>query len=249
MEPHYPYTPPGEFARRFRSEASTPGAVARARALKYDSLFGHNCGADPLPPATLAAIGDLYDAEIACLDAAIGRLADRLREEGILDRTVLVVTSDHGENLGDHGLVDHMFSLHRTICHVPLVVRYPARFAAGTVVDDVVRLEDVPPTLLELCGVPVPGDMDGRSLLADVPGRVSRAALDHPDRFLDRMRRDYPLQYDDRRLRADLRAEFDGRRHTIRYSDGRVETYDVPADPAELRNLTPGDEAASPGSR
>ncbi len=240
MEPHFPYTPPAEFAARFRSSATPPEAMARARALSYASIFGHNAGVEALSPDVLAAIGDLYDAEIACLDASIGRLVDGFRTAGILDETVIVITSDHGENLGDHGLVDHMFSLHRSIRHVPLVVRYPGRFAPGLVIDDPVRLEDIAPTLLEISGLDVPSDLDGRSLLSRLPGRVALAVAGAPGLFLDRMVKENPGRFDDAPLRADIRARFDGRHHTIRYSDGRTERYDVVTDPGERVDL--GDE-------
>jgi arylsulfatase A-like enzyme len=239
MEPHYPYRPPAEAARRFLTDGTTREAEERIRELPFDGLCWHNFGVTPLGPLDLRAMSDLYDAEIACLDAAVGSLVDGLRETGLLDETVLVVVGDHGENLGDHGLVDHLFSLHRSIRHVPLVIRAPSRLPAGTAVDDVVRLEDLHPTLLELCGLPVPRDLDGASLLSDLPGRVARAALGCPDLFIDGKKQECSVPFDATAFRADLRAVYDGRHHYIRYTDGREELYDVTADPEEARNLAP----------
>jgi arylsulfatase A-like enzyme len=237
MEPHFPYRPPAEAAGRFVRDGTPGGAENRIREIPYSELCRHNFGVAALEPIDLQVMSDLYDAEITCLDAAIGSLFDGLRKAGLLEETVLAVVGDHGENLGDHGLVDHMFSLHRSIRHVPLVIRYPQRFPAGTVVNDVVRLEDLHPTLLEICGLKAPKGIHGASLLSDLPGRVARAEMGSPDDFLDAIESEEP--YDEAPLRAHLRAVFDGRHHYIRYSDGREKLYDVSVDPAETRNLVP----------
>ena len=75
---------------------------------------------------------DLYDAGIAYMDDALGRLFDILKERGLLDRTLIVVTSDHGEQWGEHDLRNHGNSLYLPAVHVPLVLRFPERIAAGT---------------------------------------------------------------------------------------------------------------------
>jgi arylsulfatase A-like enzyme len=185
-----------------------------------------------------AHLEDLYDAEIRTLDDAIRDFVGDLGKEGLLDDTILVITADHGENLGDHGLLDHVFSLHRSICHVPLLIRFPPRFRAGARIDRLVRLEDVAPTLLDLCGLRAPEKMDGRSLLADGPPEVSFGFLDPPVTWLERMAGDYK-GFDPVPLEFTVRSFPDGVHHLIRYSDGRVELYDLRTDPAETVNLAP----------
>ena len=130
-----------------------------------------------------------------------------------------------------------MFSLHRTIRHVPLVIRYPPHFEGGRSVRDVVRLEDVAPTLLELAGLEVPGGLDGVSLVRDLPGRIARATLGPPNSFIDRVGGALRPGESMAPLRARIRAVYDGRHHLIWYSDGRTELYDVADDPLETRNL------------
>ena len=180
MEPHLPYTPPEETAARFRRAGTSEDMVEWGRHLLSTQAWQHNLGISRLSRPQIEHASDLYDAEIRCLDELIGALVQGLRSEGILDETLFIVTADHGENLGEHGLMDHVFSLHRTIRHVPLLIRYPARFERGREVTEVVRLEDVPPTILEVCGLPPPGGLDGQSLLGETTGRISRAMMGPP---------------------------------------------------------------------
>ena len=83
--------------------------------------------------AELDAARGVYDASVRDLDAVTGDLLDDLERRGVLDDTVVVLLSDHGENLGEHGLYDHRWSVHQTLIHVPLVIRYPAGVPAERV--------------------------------------------------------------------------------------------------------------------
>jgi len=239
MEPHFRYRPPVEYGKRFVVPGTPQFVVDKVWNMDAEVLLAHNLGLSRIDPSLIRLMSDLYDAEIACLDDAVGDLLDRLRERGILDRTIVVITSDHGENLGEHGFVEHQFSLHRTIRHVPLLVRYPPHFGDGRQVDDVVRLEDLPPTLLELAGIEVPSGLDGASMLRDLGGRVARATLGPREELLERLGPTLSSARGFPGFRARVRAVFDGRYHFLRYSDGREELYDVTADPLETRDLAP----------
>ncbi|NNL65365.1 MAG: sulfatase-like hydrolase/transferase, partial [Myxococcales bacterium] len=94
-----------------------------------------------------------YDAEIAYTDSQVGRLLDTLRAAGRLDRTLVVLTSDHGESLGEHGEHTHSASLYDAVLRVPLILAGPD-VPAGRVVSGVVRLKDVAPTVLAQAGLP-----------------------------------------------------------------------------------------------
>ncbi len=237
MEPHFAYTPPKEFAERFAGREVPGDVIEEAAQLTHTDLFRHNVGMVPIRPRVVEYLSDLYDAEIACLDHEIGRLVEKLRTMGLLENTLLIITSDHGENLGRHGLLEHMFSLHRTICHVPLIVRLPGGERAGEVRDEVVRLEDLLPTILEVCGLPIPRSLDGESILGDLGGRRARALLDHSETYFDRMEREIGGRPGFETRMVDIRADFDGRRHTIEYSDGRRLIFDILEDPEELHPL------------
>jgi len=75
----------------------------------------------------------LYEGEIAYLDAKLGELFDFLKKKNIIDKTILIITSDHGENFGDHDLIEHHFCLYNSLLHIPLIIRYPAKIKPGSI--------------------------------------------------------------------------------------------------------------------
>jgi arylsulfatase A-like enzyme len=197
----------------------------------------HGLGRPVVDESMREVLSRLYDAQVTTVDAEIGHLLDGLSGLGLLDDTIVVITSDHGENIGEHGLYDHRMSLNRTVLHIPLIVRMPGVFDGGREVSSLVRLEDVTATLYELTHVSPPDDIEGVPLTRDLDGRIARAIHGNLLRAEDSLRRDFP-SIDTRRLGISLRSTFDGHHHLIRYSDGRDELFDVRADPGELRDLS-----------
>ena len=237
MEPHLPYTPPDEEEARFVPQGTSPGDLAAARAFDFPTTVSYCLRREELPPGRLELLSSLYDAEIAALDREIGVLLDRLRVAGLLDDAVVVVAGDHGEMLGEQHQTAHGFSLHRAVRHVPLLFRAPDAFTGGRREGALVRLEDVMPTVLELCGARVPAGLDGASLLRDLPGRVSRALQGDDDQT--RRRIESLIEGADARpLTVSMRAVFDGRWHYIDYSDKRRQLFDLSKDPAERDDLS-----------
>ena len=94
-----------------------------------------------------------YDAEVTAADRATGRVIDALRAAGVLDDTIVIVTADHGESLGEHGEATHAIFVYDATVRVPLIVRHPATLPAGRVYDGPVRLVDVMPTVLGWLGI------------------------------------------------------------------------------------------------
>ena len=127
LEPHLEYRPPGEY-----TDAFLPSDVdeAEAQAVEQDA-WSYVTGQTELDDRDFRALHGLSRGEIASLDARIGRLYDHLQSEGLLENTVFVVVGDHGENVGEHGLMDHQYCLYDTLLHVPLVVRYPKSMRDG----------------------------------------------------------------------------------------------------------------------
>jgi choline-sulfatase len=112
-------------------------------------------------------VTDLYDGGVAYADRTLGQLFDELRRDGTLDRTIVVVVSDHGEDLWDHlpsRSPDHAYSLYEELIHVPLIVRAPGLVPAGIRIRTPVSLLDVAPTLLALSGLPADAGHAGRDL-------------------------------------------------------------------------------------
>jgi arylsulfatase A-like enzyme len=120
-----------------------------------------------------------YDPEVEAADRAVGRLLDRLRSLGLLDVALVVLHSDHGQSLGEHDYVGHSLDLYDVSVRIPLIVRFPGRFPAGTRRRELVRNVDVFPTILDVVGIDGPRPGAGRSLV-EPPGRAPGART--PDR-------------------------------------------------------------------
>lgn len=118
---------------------------------------------------------DLYDAELRANDEAFGRLVALLRRVGLYERTLIVLTADHGEEFGEHGAWRHGHTLNQGLLQVPLIVKLPGPTRAGRRVADPVSNVDVLPTLLDLAGLPRPAGVEGRSLRPLVEGRARAA--------------------------------------------------------------------------
>jgi arylsulfatase A-like enzyme/tetratricopeptide (TPR) repeat protein len=167
-----------------------------------------------------------YDAEIVSADRGVGRLLDALREADVLDDTLVVLTADHGESLGEHQEKTHALFVYDATVHVPLILRYPAKLPGGRVYPGPVRSVDIVPTALALLGLPGGQETQGQSLLREFRGEAS--PLDLP-------------QYSESLLAelgfgmAPLHAVRLGGYKLIRAP--RPELYDLRADPHELRNI------------
>lgn len=167
-----------------------------------------------------------YDGEIATVDAITGKFLDFLKAKGLYDRSLIVLMSDHGEGLGDHGETFHGFLVYDTTIHAALIVRPPGGVRGGRVVDRTVSHVDLLPTILDLVGLKAPENVHGRSLAPLVAGRD--VPWDRPV-YSESL---YPLlHYGWAPLRA-LRA---GRFKLIDVP--RPELYDVAQDPTEEQNL------------
>ncbi len=147
FDPHWGYEPPPPYGRAF----GDPDPEVGSRGF----LLPHLNPEDPLPPEVIPDIVALYDGEIAYTDHQLGRVFDRLREERRLDRTIVVVTSDHGEEFGEHGSFGHATHLNAEVTRIPLVIRHPPTLEAGPR-EQLALLSDLPLTLLGLASLPVP---------------------------------------------------------------------------------------------
>ncbi len=117
----------------------------------------------PLADEDLRYIRALYDAGVEATDRQVGRLVERLAALGVLDDTLVVVVSDHGEEFREHGRFVHT-QLYEETVRIPMILRLPGRIAAGSGTDHPISLVDLAPTILDLLGVDEPGEMEGRSL-------------------------------------------------------------------------------------
>ncbi|ELZ03350.1 putative sulfatase [Natrialba aegyptia DSM 13077] len=146
LEPHLEYDPPKKFRDEFLPEGMDP---SYAEAVNQDA-WAYICGQIEMNERDFEALSALYKAELRYLDYRIGQVYEYLTEHDLLEETMIVITGDHGENIGDHGLMDHQYCLYDTLLHVPLLIRYPEQFPAGNTCDELVELKDIYPTLLEI---------------------------------------------------------------------------------------------------
>lgn len=182
----------------------------------------HSPYAAPEPFGTRYATNP-YDGEIAASDDLVGRFVEFLKEKGIYDRAVIIVLSDHGEGLGDHGEDEHGVFLYREAIHVPLMVKLPKGARGGERVKDVVQLIDVAPTIASLTGVKPPEGLPGTSLL-DVPAS-ERAASVYSETLYPRLHLGW----------SELRSLTDARYQYIEAP--APELYDLTKDPGEKTNI------------
>jgi arylsulfatase A-like enzyme len=217
MEAHEPYLPPYPYNRRFVPGRFSPWRILRSAGRRDEILASEPRRREE----DLEILEGLYDGTIRYADEMVGQLAAVLDEHGGgLDRTALIITSDHGDAFGEHGHLGHRLSLYEELLRVPLVIRLPGRVRAGARVPEPVSVGDVHPTVLTLAGSASVGERnDFISLLeAPSPDRVVLAENTGPkslDGLVSRSRREGSLKLHWR-------------------ADGRHELYDLATDEHEL---------------
>ncbi|HVQ35649.1 MAG TPA: sulfatase [Candidatus Bathyarchaeia archaeon] len=228
-EPHSPYTE-ATFADE-RDRGRLPKVVDFPVVEKIHAGFD-------LDDAERRYVKALYRGDIARTDTVLGGLLETLRSEGILDRTIVVVLSDHGEDFWDHDMrrsPGHGHSVYEELLHVPLFVRAPGTVPADVRVRTPFSLIDVAPTLVELCGLPPVAGFQGRSIAAALrdgrepdPVPVWSESVEYgPDRFAIRGGRYKAIVVP----RPDVvHGEYTPVTHPL-------ELYDVETDPLEQVNL------------
>ena len=244
FDAHAPYLTPDRADRHFGKRPDNPA--------DFEILRGWQSRSSALATThEIELARDAYDDCIAYLDAALGRLFDELRRQGVLDNTLIIVTSDHGEEIGEHNLLGHGRSLYREELHVPLIVVRPKSDpVSGAVVAEPVSLRDLPATVLDLVGYdrepsPFPGQSLGR--FAAVRGSGTR---DHrptptesaPNVVLTEVAlRGKIARNNDRppALRGPMKSVVADGHVYIRNSDGREELYNLANDPTEAHDLAP----------
>ncbi|HWM90815.1 MAG TPA: sulfatase-like hydrolase/transferase [Thermoanaerobaculia bacterium] len=167
-----------------------------------------------------------YDGEIAAADKIVGDLLSALEGFEVYDEALIVLLSDHGEGLGDHGEEEHGVLLYNEAIQVPLLVKLPGEQRSGSTVSKPAQLTDVMPTVLSLLGLPVPENLKGTSLLnlEEAPARRI-----YSETFYPRLHFGW----------SELASLTDGKNHYIEGPD--PELYDLASDPGEKRNILQGE--------
>ncbi|MFO1011663.1 MAG: sulfatase [Planctomycetota bacterium] len=222
---HYDYRPPESYWRRFDPDYA--GAFD-GRDLAHDASIART-----MPKRELEHLVALYDGEIAFTDEIAGRILAAWDAKRGRERSLVVVTGDHGEEFFEHGGKGHQRTLFEESIRIPLLARMPGRFEGGRVVEPLTRLVDVAPTILAAAGLAPDAELDGRDLAPLAAGRAEepRTAL-------------CELLCDGGEIRALRRATT----KTIRYKDDfALFQIDLERDPRELDPLPEGSDALRKG--
>lgn len=207
---HDPYLPPPPFDRRFTDDPR------RGRPANVDG------GA---PAESLGPELDMYEGTIAYLDSQLGALRDSLASRGLLDRTLVIITSDHGEQFGEHEMSGHGNSLYSPLLRVPLILASQPRIPAGVRIEIPVTLRDLPATIMHIAAGRTTGEFPGSTL-----GRFWDGEVGHPP--------DSPilaaLTWPNGQIAYSVRS---GSHLYIDWFQEREELYDLARDPEETRDL------------
>jgi tetratricopeptide (TPR) repeat protein len=166
-----------------------------------------------------------YDGEIAHADAIVGDFIQSLKDNGLYDKSLIIVLSDHGEGLGDHGEEEHGMFLYREALQVPLVVKLPGRKFAGETVAAPVQLIDVVPTIIERTGVSMTSKLPGRSLTSFLGEKSPERRAVYSETWYPRFHFGW----------ADQHSLIDGERHYIH--SPKPELFNLTNDFAEKQNV------------
>jgi uncharacterized sulfatase len=243
---HWPYDPPRDFRDQFLDSALRKRA-GTVRSEVYELIAGDL-------KDKIKVLKSLYDGQIAWVDACIGDLLNQMKSQSIFDDTITIVTSDHGDLLGEHGLLHHEFVLYEPLIRVPFIVRIPGKFREGRRNDSLVQTVDILPTLVDYFGIDRPvitQQIQGKSLLKIVDSAdhrdftiSERADWSSPTsrRKLDNLSQKYP-SYDWKKHAHELVAVRTEDKKYLWSSEGRDELYDLQTDPQELTNLIAVEDA------
>ncbi len=249
-DPHSPYDPPAPLDTMFQRP------LAAAPPVPQDSRFGHANLRESLPglaepelPAAIRREIAAYDGEVRYVDQEIGLLLDALQRPGLWDETLVIVTGDHGEGLGERGWWGHELFFEEHIL-VPLLIKPAGKPITGRVVDRTVGLIDLAPTILEVLNLAPREPCDGQSLRALLQGPPPPAS---PPRAVFLERRHYPAVM---RQQSPERWGL-GKEYAVRAGGWKLihkeleedELYHLVTDPRELHDLVAAEPAVADSLR
>lgn len=229
MDPHHPYNPPPSTMSSLAPQYTLQDdLVPREESYFREIMVKTSLERKELPEGGWEWLTARYDGEIAFMDGEIGRLMDYLRSNDLYDETLIIVTADHGEGLGEHNTLGHCFRMHEPVLAVPLLVKLPLNSETG-VRDERASHVDILPIVLDVLGIPSPAELPGRSLnqLKAEPARDVFATK----HFDQKMATYLPP------LNQKQSVLYRGPLKYIEYPAKEPELFDLLNDPQELVNL------------
>jgi arylsulfatase A-like enzyme len=239
FESHAPYRVPAPHRHTFRRITNEDMKLAEAHVNPWHFLTGES----PLTKEQFAILRDLYDATLFYQDCIIESIVHTLSDASVMDNTIVILTSDHGESLGEHGSLGHAGDcLFEPVIHVPLLVRIPGREERSRRISYPVSHLDILPTILTLIGHSksfLDTQIQGKSLLETPQDTLEEQmvlseSLTVPLEKIQRIAPEADLSVFDRYWRAVRWRQY----KLIQSSDGAVDLFDLDEDPGETKDLT-----------
>ena len=237
LRPHPPYAAAGEFSRRYDpADVTLPiePVEARDRHPLHDIAMGIAYCAAPQEEEAMRHLRAQYYGMVSEVDSQLGRIVSRLEERGELNDTLIIVTSDHGDQLGDHGLIEKLGFFPQSY-HILGIWRDPRSSHAGRVIERFTENVDIAPTLAHALGIEIPAQFDGRVMTPLFEGRdiewrnAARYEWDYRSMFLASATQPWPL---DRSLsRQNLAVSLSEETAYVQFGDGSFLCFDLVADP------------------
>ncbi|RMF93653.1 MAG: DUF229 domain-containing protein, partial [Candidatus Schekmanbacteria bacterium] len=222
VDPHDPYAPPQEF-RKKDVEEKWPVFAPMDPSLPYPQLSQIRMGKVALTDSDKEYIRELYNGEVLYMDKLFGNILQTLKDEKLLDNTVICVTSDHGEEFWDHGDYYHGQSLYEELIKVPLIISIP-RIRSPKKIYNPVSTIDLMPTFFEIAGIPISKEFDGKSLMPFIKGEYNAA--------------EPPIFAEETYYYEKKKAVIDGNYKLIFCMDSKkLELFDLSTDPYEKINI------------
>jgi len=201
-------------------------AKLREKGLAAIQKPGDPAHLDGLSPEDIRFLTAIYDEKVKDADKRLGLFLDTVRQEGLLDSSIIVIVGDHGEEFMEHGYLDHGATLCEHQLHVPMIIRFPKGVGAR-VVSEPVHSIDVFPTVFDALGVPAPAEIDGKSLLPLIRGEKEELPI---------------FAESDYRLFVHLRSAVQGSKKVVLdLEDGQRSLFDQSSDKDELKDLSESD--------
>ena len=237
FDAHEPILPPAPFNEQF-------GSANTDEKLQYHGVDIEFINKHDWSEQEAQKYRNAYDNSIAYLDHQLGELFAKLSEKGLLDNTLVIITADHGELLGEHGIYGHGSSLYIETLRVPLLIRFPSRIPKGMRIQKPVSLRDLPATVLDFLGEENQTQFAGESLRKtwdkeageenSTEQKVIFSELSSDSSFAESW---YPAS------KGGMQSLITEQYHYIRNDDGSEEFFDRKNDPNELQNLAQTQEA------
>lgn len=237
MEAHLPYCPPEKALKQILPQDVS---LKEVRDVNLD-VIKYITGMVPMAENDFRKLKLLYQAEVNYLDQCLGRLFKLIKKLGIYDKSMIIIMSDHGENLGEHGLMGHQFCLSETLLKIPLIIKYPQREFMGEN-NELVENIDIFPTILDEIEIQ---DQDALKWIQGISLKDQAALMERrscyseyydmsPSREkLSSVNPDFNPESVDETLVAVMEREW----KYIKHGKKKNELFNIQSDPEELKNM------------